>query len=212
MFHFERLFQIGTEQRKFRATEHGGFDVLDFSVLDTALKELEKQVRHRFSSRREELIVIEFARDDYSKALQQFSPAFLKDAYFLFIDADMNTCIERVQNRVAHPTSEDDHFVSEAILRNYYNRQRIPSNLKINGGESIDKLRVKLIDSSGIYQDFIKKVNQFVSVIFQQEGYQVTSYNSRLNLTKVNTNEVSRRKVHLFSARTFMRRMGVGAG
>src|SRR5437588_9092638 len=47
MFLFEKLFQTDAKRRKFRVTEHNGFDVIDFSVLDTALKELEKQVWQR---------------------------------------------------------------------------------------------------------------------------------------------------------------------
>src|SRR5437868_3051345 len=116
MFLFEKLFQTDMKLRKFRATEHGGFDVLDFSVLDTALRELERKVRHRYSPKRDELIVIEFARDNYGKALQQFSSAFLKDAYFLFIETNMETCVQRVHDRVAHPMTIDDHFVSDDIL------------------------------------------------------------------------------------------------
>src|SRR5205823_3497452 len=94
IFRYETLFENDSKKRKFRATGHGGFDVLKFSVLDTALKELEKQVCHWYYSTKEELMIIEFARDDYSKALEQFSPTFLKDAYFLVVDADVETCIQ----------------------------------------------------------------------------------------------------------------------
>jgi nucleoside-triphosphatase THEP1 len=93
MFRVEKLFP--TNRPKFRETEHGGFDVVDFSVLDTVLKELERQVRGRCSTK-DELIFIEFARDDYSKALEQFSHTFLQDAHFLFLDTDVRTCIQRV--------------------------------------------------------------------------------------------------------------------
>src|ERR1700731_1572539 len=65
MFRFEKLFRSSSVPRKFRATEHNGFDVLDFSVLDMALKELEKKVQFNNSqNNNDELITIEFARDD----------------------------------------------------------------------------------------------------------------------------------------------------
>src|SRR6266566_6758631 len=39
------MFQADTEHKKFRPVAHGGFDVLDFSVLDTALEKLQKIVQ-----------------------------------------------------------------------------------------------------------------------------------------------------------------------
>src|SRR5450759_821323 len=113
----EKLYtNYSEDKRQFSETDHDGFDVRDFTVLDTALKELEKQVRLRCSPSKDEIIIIEFARDDYKHALKQFSANFLKDAYFLFIEADIKTCIQRVKNRVKLPQTSDDHFVSEDIL------------------------------------------------------------------------------------------------
>ncbi len=158
MFRREKLFP--TNRPKFRETEHGGFDVVDFSVLDTALKELEKQVRGRCSTK-DELIFIEFARDDYSKALEQFSHTFLQDAHFLFLDTDVRTCIQRVHERVANPTTPDDHFVSDEILRSYYTKQSIP--------HSISKRRVKIIHNKGSFHDFTEQIYRFLSGILLDE-------------------------------------------
>lgn len=162
MFLFEKLFHNNSIPRQFRATKHDGFDVLDFSVLDNALRELEKKVRSRYSkNEKDELIVIEFARDDYIKALRLFSPDFLEDAYFLFLDADLRICIKRVQERVAHPTCEDDHFVSEDILKAYYNKQTIPHSL-VRG-------KIKVITNKGSFQEFIEKLNLFADSILAHE-------------------------------------------
>src|SRR6266487_2364404 len=47
------------EGKKFRPADHGGFDVVDFSVLDNALVEVERQVRLRMLTVKEkELIVV----------------------------------------------------------------------------------------------------------------------------------------------------------
>ena len=181
MFRVENLFQIDTRHRRFHPREHGGFDVLDFSVVDTALKELEKQVRRRYSTK-DELILIEFARNDYGKAFEQFSSSFLQNAYFLFIEADLKTCMHRVHERVAHPTTADDHFVSDDILTNYYNEQSIPSNLKIDYG--IDRGKVKVISSRGSIQSFFEKVDQFVNFIFKHEALPVASGGWLRNFTE----------------------------
>jgi hypothetical protein len=168
MFLYERLYHFNNKPRQFRATKHDGFDVLDFSVLDKASGELEKIVRSRYSkNEKDELIVIEFARDNYFKALKLFSFDFLKDAHFLFLDVNLNTCIKRVHERVTHPTSEDDHYVSETILKSYYNKQIMPN--------SIGKEGFKVITNRGTLQVFFEKLDRFVDGILAHEAV-VESY------------------------------------
>lgn len=162
----QEMFQTDTEN-KFRPTQHNGFDVVDFSVLDTALQEVEKRVEEYISSM--ELVTIEFARDDYSKALKQFSPDFLKDAYFLFIDADVETCLQRIHKRVAHPTTVDDHpSLSDDCFRVHYrkdNRPYITSNFKTD--YSIDDKRVTIIDNTDSWEKFGEELKQFAENILQ---------------------------------------------
>lgn len=175
MFLFEKLFQTDSKHRKFRSREHNGFDVIDFSVLDTALKELEKQVWQSSLPLKDELIVIEFARDDYRQALRQFRTNFLRDAYFLFIKTDMKICLQRVKDRISFPPTPDNHFVSEDILTKYYAKQIMPSIHSMpsifirDKGDSIDKRRVKVINSQGSLEDFYVKVEKFISKILLQE-------------------------------------------
>src|SRR5579859_8151792 len=81
--------------KKFRPAEYGGFDVLDFSVIDDALLQLERNVEEVYAQKGQKVIIIEFARDDYQKTLLKFHPDFLKDAYFVCVDADLDICIQR---------------------------------------------------------------------------------------------------------------------
>ena len=170
MFQFEQRYLYFLKKKQFSKTDHDGFDVRDFTVLDTALKELEKQVRLRCSPSKDEVIIIEFARDDYKQALKQFSPNFLKDAYFLSIEADIQTCIERVKKRVMLPQSSDDHFVSEDILIKYYGRRSAPINFKTDLHVEIDKKRVKTINSRGSLEAFNTKVEQYIEPIIAREN------------------------------------------
>ena len=170
MFQFEQRYLYFLKKKQFSKTDHDGFDVRDFTVLDTALKELEKQVRLRCSPSKDEIIIIEFARDDYKQALKQFSPNFLKDAYFLSIEADIQTCIERVKKRVMLPQSSDDHFVSEDILIKYYGRRSAPINFKTDLHVEIDKKRVKTINSRGSLEAFNTKVEQYIEPIIAREN------------------------------------------
>ena len=82
----------------------GGFDVLDLTAFDNALKKLEQVInRHLSSAKQIEIILIEFARNDYQRAFQQFSAEFLQDAYFLYLDADIETCKRRIRERITNP-------------------------------------------------------------------------------------------------------------
>jgi hypothetical protein len=164
------MFQADIERKKFSPIEYGGFDVIDFSVLDEASREVERRVRNLVgSAQRKELIFIEFARDDYSIALRTFSPNFLKDAYFLFVETDLETCIQRIHARVAYPTTADDHFVSDTILRSYYckdNIQYMAADFK--GDNDIDK-DIVVISNTGSLKDFFEKIYRFIDVLFAQE-------------------------------------------
>lgn len=168
MFKLEKLGLNGNKQKQFSAREYDGFDVKEFKVLDISLKQLEKRVRENVSDK-EELIIIEFARQDYCKALSLFSSSFLRDAYFLFVEADTKTCIQRVKKRVTVPPTPDNHFVSENILTEYYEKQVIPSIIRIHNGDCIDKSKIKVIDSRGTLRDFNIRVEEYITYIITSE-------------------------------------------
>jgi hypothetical protein len=165
MFFFEKLFCSYRKNKQFREAEHGGFDVLDFTVLDTALRKLEKQVRHSYDPLRDELIVIEFARDNYYEALKKFKASFLEDAYFLFIEADLGTCIQRAKDRVTDPPTPDNHFVSKEILVQYYGKPDSKKDLLA----TISRKKLKVINSTGDLQDFEGKVGKYINIILSRE-------------------------------------------
>lgn len=161
MFLFERHFPLPKKPKQFCDSERDGFDVLDFRVLDTALKKLETRVRLNASETTKELVIIEFARQNYKQALKFFSPSFLKDAYFIFLDADIQMCIQRVKERVTVPPTLDNHFVSEEIIRNYYVKQIIPSPRKS---------RMSFIDNNGDLRAFQSKIEELISAILTAES------------------------------------------
>ncbi len=154
---------------KFLRVDYGGFDVLDPSIYDAALMQVEQKVQRSYSEGNE-LIIIEFARGDYSRALQLFSDDFLRDAYFLFLDSDPDICIRRIHNRVIHPATIDDHFVPEHVVKTFLhkeNKQYIASHLKTDYG--ISEERVKIIDNAGASMSFFKEVTQLAEGILRQE-------------------------------------------
>ena len=162
------------EHKQFKPVEHSGFDVIDFKSFDIALNTLEQEiVQYRISAKQEEMVLIEFARNDYRRAFQQFSDTFLNDAYFLYLDVDTEICKSRIQDRITNPSSEDDFYVSEDIFNSYYNKddgRSIPQILASDRG--IDEQRVKIIDNNGSLSDSIAQVNRFVDTICGLEPLQ----------------------------------------
>jgi adenylate kinase family enzyme len=164
-----QMFKADTEYRRFRPTAHNGFDVCDFSVLDIALSEVEKRVQADNSS--EKIITIEFARDDYSKALRVFNRSFLRDAYFLFIDAEIDICLQRIHERVAHPTNLGDHpSLSDDAWRLYYGKDNRPYMASgFSTDFNIDCKRVKIIDNNNFWQSFRNDISEVVDNFFSME-------------------------------------------
>jgi adenylate kinase family enzyme len=164
-----KMFQADSKKKRFHPATHGGFDVIDFSVLDTALEKLEKKVKWhgRKIFLKDELIIIEFARNDYREALKHFSPGFLRNSFFFFVDADIDTCIQRICDRVACSTAtEDNHYVSEHIIKHYYSKDNwkyMADNLKRDYG--ISEERIEAVYNMGSLQEFIHKVDLFANDI-----------------------------------------------
>jgi adenylate kinase family enzyme len=164
----QKMFHADTEGKQFKHAEHGGFDVLELIVFDIALRRLEQEVnQHLLSAKQEEIVLIEFARNDYHRAFQQISDTFLQDSYFLHLDVEIETCKRRIHERTAHPSTKDDFFVSEYIFTNYYNEndgQFIPQILERN--YEIDKLKVKAIDNNSSLDDVVEEVYEFIDTVF----------------------------------------------
>jgi len=169
----QRMFRHDTEKKKFRLADHGGFDVVDFSVLDSALVEVENQVRSHMPAMKEnELVIIEFARSDYKTGLEPFSSEFLQNAHILFIDADVETCVQRIHRRVTDHLAVDNHFVSDHILRGYYGNDNRPY-MRYLAGLSAEACKkgdgtggiVQCVENTGSLDAFYAAIDDFIAVV-----------------------------------------------
>jgi adenylate kinase family enzyme len=162
------MFLEDIQHLKFRPTEHNGFDAIDLTVMDIALQKVEGKVQECLSS--VDVVTIEFARNDYRMALQQFDPAFLKNAYFFFLDADIETCLRRVHERVERSASIDDHpSFSDDVFRSYYDKENGEYMLHCLQREFGIRKQVKVINNTGSFKDFVTYVEQFANAILEQE-------------------------------------------
>lgn len=113
-------FKSKSEPEKFRETEYGGFEVVDETVYHRVLLDLKKMILDAEKQlTNKQILVIEFARSDYQESLRLLGKEFIQDAYFLFIDADVDTCWQRILERVINRDTINDHFVPLNILETY---------------------------------------------------------------------------------------------
>ena len=154
---------------QFRETDYGGFDVLDPTVFDTALQILEQKVRMATSSQQNGIITIEFARNDYRDAFSKFQPDFLEDAYVLFVDADLKTCIQRIHQRVTTPLVPDGHFVSDYVMERYYSHDNWSYiSTQLQSEHHIGKM-VKAFRNTGSLSLLFSTIDEFIEHIIRTE-------------------------------------------
>ena len=167
----EQMFHDDVERKQFKPADRGGFDIIDLTVFDTALKMLEKATQqYILPTIPEGIILIEFARNDYQKAFQQFNQDFLQDAYFLYLDTEIEICKWRIRDRVNNPAFEDDYNVSDYIFETYYHEddgKDLPDFLERE--HRIGKQRISIIDNNCSLEAASKKIDQFIDTIIVSE-------------------------------------------
>lgn len=169
----EELYRVGAlsaEQRRFYLAEHNGFGVHDFSVLDLALLQLRDELdeRDQLAKNDRQLVVLEFARNDYRHACEVLGRETLSDAFFLYVNANADECFARINERTLHPTSPDDHYVPEAILKGYYKHDdgcHLQAHLELYG---VPADHVIVVENHGAQCEFTSKVTEVSKLILQQ--------------------------------------------
>ena len=163
----EQMFHDDAKREQFRPAEHGGFDIIDLTVFDTVLKTLEKVIKqYILPTIPEGIILIEFARNDYLRAFQQFNRDFLQNAFFLYLDAKIEMCKQRIGNRINKPVYEDDYNVSDYIFETYYQKDDGKDLYDIlNRDYKIHNRQVKIIDNNCSLKDASKIVKPFIDTI-----------------------------------------------
>lgn len=170
------------EDARLRPTEDRGFNVIDHSAFNDALKRLNAEVLKEYedSGCTKRLTTIEFSRNNYSLALEEFFSEFLrnlyKNTYFLFIETDISVCKERIQKRISKPLrdrSSDDHPVSEFIFQKYYKRDeqnyRDSVVKRLQESFHFPDSHIQVIQNSTLEErDFQERIEMFVESILSE--------------------------------------------
>lgn len=149
--------------RKFEPTKkYKGFNVKPhaYPVFDSALRHANEMLKIWLAGGLQG-IVVEFSRNDYTHAFIQFETSLLQNAHFLFLEASEELCRARLHERVKHPATPDDHFVSDYILDAYYSTSKFDAT-DLCSTYGIKAHRIKTISNNGSLADFIEEIKRFV--------------------------------------------------
>lgn len=163
------------QQGRFRRTDFAGFDVLDRTVFDDVLEKIGRSIQGLSSSlasekngQIEKIITIEFARDNYKHALKKFDKTFLQDAYFFFVEADLDTCMSRIHQRITFLINgerpiDDCHFVSDYIMQTYFNKdcEEYVSG-RLAQDFDLDPEKIIMYRNEGSLEALLQRVDRFM--------------------------------------------------
>lgn len=122
--------------RKFVPDMHGGFRVIDETVFDDAIQKLKEICLLHMREQESPLdsgpvVLLEFARSNYVKALNLFGKNIIEKSQIIYVDASENIRHERIKKRVeVSPirrdlssillVASDDHFISDEAMESLY--------------------------------------------------------------------------------------------
>lgn len=154
-----KMYETDTEHR-FRPADHGGFEVLDLTVYDLAIQRLAQQLQSYHPENDRTLITIEFTSDNYRDTLRLFDESLLRGAHFVFLNADLPTCLERTCQRVFCQTTEDDYYVKDTVLLRHYPCPYMPL--------CIGERKAQYIENMGSLDDLYNNIQILIPTLLEQ--------------------------------------------
>ncbi|OQA92106.1 MAG: hypothetical protein BWY26_00497 [Elusimicrobia bacterium ADurb.Bin231] len=115
----QAIFDRDTEFKR-HIRKDGGFAVTDWTVVDEALQDLNAHVKKEKTDNK--MIFIEFARDNYKHAFENFTKDVLDDSVILYLYSTFEECYNRNVARFqkAQKEGHDDHIVPLELMKTYY--------------------------------------------------------------------------------------------
>jgi len=143
----------------------GGFEVTDWTIVDEVLATINRRLPA--VKKKNDLVFVEFARDNYLSALKNFSASTFAKALVLYIYCPFEICLARNEKRFKERKGSvlDDHIVPPDLMNTYYRADDIEeiylkNREKLNGFFTADYI---VIDNSKESVTFL--INQFDAVI-----------------------------------------------
>ncbi len=158
---------------KFRANEREGFDVVDLCAFDIALDQLMLYIDNLEQSKEYDVIFIEFARKTYKDSFEKLNRCLSNNYYILFVEAQLETCIKRIDERTTTLRGPDHHFISDEIMMSYYNVDNLHSMNDMFAEQlGLSYSRLKAICNDSSLKKLKKEANDYAQTIFQDVNSQ----------------------------------------
>ena len=125
---------------------------------------------------------------------------FCRTLIFIYLKVDVETCKKRIRERIIHPITPDDHYVSEYIFGTYYGGDdgQYISNI-LEKDYKIEKDRVLVIDNNCSLDIASREIYDFVDFIFPST-VQENITDVALSDSEENQNESEKASFDEFSA------------
>jgi adenylate kinase family enzyme len=153
------MYETDTGYR-FRRADYDGFEVLDLSVYGLAIQKLAQQLQSYHPENDRTLITVEFTSNNYRDALRLFDETLLRGARFVFLNADLLTCLKRISERVFHRSTADDYHVIEKVLLGHYPNPYMPLH--------VGKAKAKFIPNMASIDDLRNKVRFLAPALLER--------------------------------------------
>ena len=180
-----------SDRCRFASASFGGFEIRQESAANDGLKKLAQEVydlERNYILTQQMLLLIEFSRPDYLAALSVFNKKLVSGSYFICIQADLPTCLQRNLARVQNGVSNgDNHYVPEQIIRAYYQDMYAVAE-QIKSYYHLMNEQVLVIDSTKPFVQCRQAINDFALSILKREQHnwqlrQIQSHSSANKLS-----------------------------
>ncbi|MEW6040746.1 MAG: AAA family ATPase [Elusimicrobiota bacterium] len=162
----KKIFDADTEFKK-HIRKDGGFAVTDWSVLDEALVMLNNELKKM--KKPDTVIFVEFARDNYEKAMKNFDSEILSESLIFYVYCTYEECYRRNIDRFekAKKSGHDDHIVPLHLMETYYRTDDFekmylssPEKLKLLSSAEIIVIDSSITGEETLYPQIEKVIDE----------------------------------------------------
>ncbi|MEA2081580.1 MAG: hypothetical protein U9O97_02435 [Elusimicrobiota bacterium] len=134
----KELLDKDTEFKR-HVRKEGGFEVTDFTIVDEVLSTIDSRLEDVKS--KNDLVFIEFARDNYISALKNFRSETFAKAMIVYIYCPYDVCLARNRKRFEQQKNNalDDHIVPTDLMESYYKNDDI-EKIYLEDRSGLDKV------------------------------------------------------------------------
>lgn len=148
----------------------GGFEVTDWTILDDVLSTMSERLP--VLRKKNDLVFVEFARNNYLSALKNFSAETFSKALILYIYCPFKVCLARNKKRFKEQKGRalDDHIVPEDLMKSYYRTDDIEEIHRKNPKKLDEVLPADYIVIDNSKESITFLIRQFDAVLVKISG------------------------------------------